>query len=300
MAPKNTNDNVVESASPAANSTATPSQHHDERIDWLTKSMNEFAKFNKQICGGFDEGPELSENGKTCVLSRMNEMGGFRFPFFDRTHQQQQIKINNDKEKFEIVFEVKGYEEDELKITTTGRFLKVEGKHEDNSNNSSKQFSRCYKLPDFCETENITKNYLEEGKLIVTMTKKPQDHKYTKSELVSGEEKVTLDNKINQQSCESQQQNSEAKSDTKDAATHNRCSEWTVYRPFWYHPIWILGQNNSSDESDIGNDSLRDVQSSTKFNNVVQDAQRTEDDNECRFTFDLKDYKVHKTHSCIE
>merc|ERR1712018_57774 len=115
-------------------------------------------------------------------------MGGFRFPFFDPASHQQQIKINNENDKFEIVLEVKGYEKDEIKITTTGGFLKVEGKHEDKSNNSSKQFSRCYKLPDFCEAENLTSKYSEEGKLTVTMNKKPQD-KDVESQTVPDEKK---------------------------------------------------------------------------------------------------------------
>jgi HSP20 family molecular chaperone IbpA len=243
--------------------------------------------------GGFGESPEHLENGKTCISSRMNEIGGFRFPLFDPAHQQQQIKINNETEKFEIIFDVKGYEKDELKIATTGGFLKVEGKHEDKSNNSSKQFSRCYKLPDSCEAESITSNYSEEGKLIMTMTKKPQDNKNMQSEPASGEEKVTPDNKVNQQSSESQPQNNEAKSEIKDGVTPNRCGEWTIYRPFWCRPIWILGQNHDSNEceSKFANSSLRDSQSSTKFSTMVHNAQRTEDDRECKFTFDLKDYK---------
>ena len=83
--------------------------------------------------------------------------------------------------------------------------------------------------------------------------------------------------------------------------TPNRCGEWTIYRPFWCRPIWILGQNNDSNEceSKFANSSLRDVQSSTKFSTMVHNAQRTEDDTECKFTFDLKDYKVYKTSICI-
>lgn len=293
MAPKNTNDNVVESASSAETNTATPSQHRDERIDWLTERMDEFDKFRKQMWGGFDEIPEPLESDKTCVLSPMSEMGGFRFPFFDPASHRQQIKINNEKEKFEITLEVKGYEKDELKISTTGGFLKIEGKHEDKSNSSSKQFSRCYKLPDCCEAENLTSKYSEDGTLTVTLNKKPHDNKDMESQSVPVEKKATPDNELNQQSAESHQQNNEAKSATKDAATPNRCGEWTVYRPFWCRPIWILGQNNNSNEceSKFANSSLRDVQSSTKFSTMVHNAQRTEDDTECKFTFDLKDYK---------
>lgn len=100
------------------------------------------------------------------------------------------------------------------------------------------------------------------------------------SQPVPVEKKSTPDNELNQQSTQSHQQNDEAKSATKDAATPNRCGEWAVYRPFWCRPIWILGNNNNSNEceSKFANSSMRDLQSSTKFSTMVHNAQRTEDD----------------------
>jgi len=91
-----------------------------------------------------------------------------------------QVKISNEKDRLEMVFDTTGFEKDELKISRQGRIVTIEGKtkSEKSSNEStektssyvSRQFSRSYTVPSSCNMDKM-KSILANNKLTITIPK---------------------------------------------------------------------------------------------------------------------------------
>jgi len=91
-----------------------------------------------------------------------------------------QVKISNEKDRLEMVFDTTGFDKDELKISRQGRIVTIEGKtkSEKSSNESteksssyvSRQFSRSYTVPSSCNMDKM-KSILSNNKLTISIPK---------------------------------------------------------------------------------------------------------------------------------
>ena len=91
-----------------------------------------------------------------------------------------QVKISNEKDRLEMVFDTTGFDKDELKISRQGRMVTIEGKtkSEKSSNESteksssyvSRQFSRSYTVPSSCNMDKM-KSILSNNKLTISIPK---------------------------------------------------------------------------------------------------------------------------------
>jgi len=91
-----------------------------------------------------------------------------------------QVKISNEKDRLEMVFDTTGFNKDELNISRQGRIVTIEGKtkSEKSSNESteksssyvSRQFSRSYTVPSSCNMDKM-KSILANNKLTISIPK---------------------------------------------------------------------------------------------------------------------------------
>jgi len=91
-----------------------------------------------------------------------------------------QVKISNEKDRLEMVFDTTGFDKDELSISRQGRIVTIEGKtkSEKSSNESteksssyvSRQFSRSYTVPSSCNMDKM-KSILANNKLTISIPK---------------------------------------------------------------------------------------------------------------------------------
>merc|ERR1712179_568370 len=81
-----------------------------------------------------------------------------------------------DSDKFEVTLDVSEYSPEELKVTTMGNTVSVEGKRQTGNKNvdgsqeasSSKSFSRKWTLPPECKAESVVSNLSSDGVLMIT------------------------------------------------------------------------------------------------------------------------------------
>lgn len=88
----------------------------------------------------------------------------------------QLIKLRDDENCFQLSVDAHSYKPDQIKVTVEGADkLKIEGKHEEKSEDGSKyvskQFVRIYTLPRGCTAESVTSNLSADGVLMVTAPK---------------------------------------------------------------------------------------------------------------------------------
>lgn len=95
------------------------------------------------------------------------------------TSNADQVKISNENDRLEMVFDTSGFEKEDLKISRIGQVLTVEGRHKekssDGSNYVSKQFSRSYTLPSHFNMEKM-KSSLSNNKLGISVPKNTPEH----------------------------------------------------------------------------------------------------------------------------
>jgi len=105
-----------------------------------------------------------------------------------------QVKISNEKDRLEMVFDTTGFDKDELKISRQGRMITIEGKtkseksSDESSDSSSKkssnyvsrQFSRSYTVPSSCNMDKM-KSVLSANKKLTISIPKDQDEIENKS-----------------------------------------------------------------------------------------------------------------------
>lgn len=85
------------------------------------------------------------------------------------------IKEDEDDSKLEIHLDTVGYKPSELKVEVAQGVVRIEGKHEERSQDGivmvSKQFSRQYSLPHTAKAEDVVSSLSKDGVLVVTMPK---------------------------------------------------------------------------------------------------------------------------------
>merc|ERR1719436_776778 len=84
------------------------------------------------------------------------------------------VEINeNDEKELNLTLDLKDYKPDELKVTVLDNVLKIEAKHEENTdrNHISRQFVRSYVLPNEYKAKEVQSSLSKSGKLTVIMPK---------------------------------------------------------------------------------------------------------------------------------
>jgi len=90
------------------------------------------------------------------------------------------VEINeNDEKELTLKFDLKDYKPNELKVTVLDNVLKIEAKHEENTegNHVSKQFVRSYVLPAEYKAKLVQSSLSKSGKLTVVVPKQNQREK---------------------------------------------------------------------------------------------------------------------------
>merc|ERR1712038_808676 len=96
-----------------------------------------------------------------------------------------QVKISNEKDRLEMVFDTTGFDKDELKISRQGRMITIEGKTKSekssdesidsstkkSSNYVSRQFSRSYTVPSSCNMDKMKSVLSANKKLTISIPK---------------------------------------------------------------------------------------------------------------------------------
>jgi len=85
------------------------------------------------------------------------------------------LSYKEDEGKMEVSLDTSGYKPEELRVQVSDGSLKVEGKHEEKSEEGhtmvSRQFTKCYSLPQGAKKEDIVSNLSEDGVMIITVPK---------------------------------------------------------------------------------------------------------------------------------
>merc|ERR1711963_1227782 len=90
------------------------------------------------------------------------------------------VEVNeNDEKELTLKFDLKDYKPNELKVTVLDNVLKIEAKHEENTegNHISKQFLRSYVLPAEYKAKDVQSSLSKSGKLTVVVPRKNQIEK---------------------------------------------------------------------------------------------------------------------------
>ena len=143
-------------------------------------SMREdFDRLNKNVFGDFTcDFPTVDSNLSFSPL-RFGLNWGLGSTTLQNTSNADQVKITNEKDQLQMVFDTTGFEKEDLTINRKGQVITVEGRHaeksSDGSNYVSKQFSRSYTLPSDCNMEKM-KSCLSNNKLSVSVPKNAPEH----------------------------------------------------------------------------------------------------------------------------
>ncbi|XP_018324281.1 alpha-crystallin B chain-like [Agrilus planipennis] len=93
-------------------------------------------------------------------------------------HTDAASTIKEDKDKFEVNVDVQHFLPDEIKVTSSGNTLTVEGKHEekpDEHGSISRHFVRKYVLPEDHDLNHLQSHISSDGVLTITAPKIPAD-----------------------------------------------------------------------------------------------------------------------------
>ena len=174
MAPKNTIDEVLTSIGQNDVDAKQGTKDSKQQTDLLASTLTKFEELSKQMWeqfeNHFDEEYELVHEPTPRNIPATTSSSE------TKPIQSHPIKVQNGENTFEITFSTEGYEKEEIKVSTAGQILKVEGKHEEAAGDDgpkylSKQISRCYKVPKNCLMEKMTSRYLDNGRLVVSIPK---------------------------------------------------------------------------------------------------------------------------------
>ena len=144
----------------------------DEQLKRLVSSEETFAKNEESTAKGDVEESWIFPWRPMQLPSLFNEEKSKDLILTD----DQTIKVKDDEKTFEVSLDTHNFRPDEIKIDVVDRVLKVEGKHEEKSEDGlkyvSRQFIRKYTLPEECPTEEVVSNLSADGVLLITAPKK--------------------------------------------------------------------------------------------------------------------------------
>jgi len=114
----------------------------------------------------------------TSIQSKFEDRIKDMFPCTSNFSRDVEINENDEKE-LTLKFDLKDYKPNELKVTVLDNVLKIEAKHEENTegNHVSKQFVRSYVLPAEYKAKLVQSSLSKSGKLTVVVPKQNQREK---------------------------------------------------------------------------------------------------------------------------
>uniref|UniRef100_A0A914WZ16 SHSP domain-containing protein n=1 Tax=Plectus sambesii TaxID=2011161 RepID=A0A914WZ16_9BILA len=104
----------------------------------------------------------------------------YEHPYWTTNHQNQSAlagavdSVQDEKDKFAVSIDVQHFAPNEVKVTTSGRQLVIEGKHEEKSDEHGqiqRHFIRKYALPKEVNVKNVVSHLSKEGVLTVSAPK---------------------------------------------------------------------------------------------------------------------------------
>ena len=195
---------------------------------------------------------------------------------FAWTSPVSSVQLKNEKDAFNVIVDSKDFTPEELKVSTIGNVLKIEGKHVEEENPGqgsskyvSRQFSRSYTLPSDCKVTEMTSNF-DEGKLTVQVPKSQSQERYvpiqvSKPKIDSPEPTPTPNSNVKH-----------VKINVHETPIRSR-----LFQDNWLKPVQLFGE-------DFFSDSFWNEPEMTQSENRVE---VTEDDEKFEFTFAIDDYK---------
>jgi HSP20 family molecular chaperone IbpA len=184
MGPNNNSPTVVQ---PTNNHCCCNGQYCKSSNDMDNQSRfvsmrEDFDRLNKNIFGDFtSDFPTIGcfDSNITFSPLRFGLNWDLGSTTLQNTSNADHVKISNEIDRLEMVFDTTGFEKEDLKINRKGQILTVEGRHaeksSDESNYVSKQFSRSYTLPSDCNMDKM-KSCLSNNKLNVSIPKNTPEH----------------------------------------------------------------------------------------------------------------------------
>jgi len=137
--------------------------------DWGT-SWEDFNKLHQRLLTDFNRDFFTSSFDNCNSISNANTASSF-------SSADNSVHMKNEKDKFTLTVDSSDFKPEELKVSTIGDVLKIEGKHIEEENGSgncskyvSRQFSRSYTLPSDCKVQEMTSSF-GNGKLTVNVPK---------------------------------------------------------------------------------------------------------------------------------
>ncbi|XP_015178479.1 PREDICTED: protein lethal(2)essential for life-like [Polistes dominula] len=83
--------------------------------------------------------------------------------------------VKADKDKFQVVLDVKQFKPDEINVKVTDKYVVVEAKHEEQKDEHgwiSRQFTRKYMIPEQCDIDQVSSSLSSDGVLSITAPRK--------------------------------------------------------------------------------------------------------------------------------
>ncbi len=160
---------------------------HDRMLE---ETKNFWSKFDKQLkrLESIEEtsSKDASKEEKSTAKENIDNSWIFplRLPSFFNAEEtkdlilkdDQTIKVRDDEKTFEVSLDTHNFGPDAIKVDVVNKVLKVEGKHEEKSEDGSKyisrQFIRKYTLPEECPSDKVVSNLSADGVLLITAPKK--------------------------------------------------------------------------------------------------------------------------------
>jgi len=117
--------------------------------------------------------------------------GGFKSSLIG--NDSNLISLVDGESKLEISLNTSGYKPEELKVQVTDGAVKIEGKHEEKTQEGtvmvSRQFSKTYSLPQGAKKEEIVSNLSQDGVMVITIPKEK------KIKEIKEDQKIEVDHK---------------------------------------------------------------------------------------------------------
>nr|ASQ43188.1 HSP20.3 [Choristoneura fumiferana] len=88
--------------------------------------------------------------------------------------------IQSDKDKFQVSLDVQHFKPEEIKVTSSGHTITIEGKHEEKPDEHgfiSRHFVRRYVLPDDHDVDQVQSSLSSDGVLTITAPRKSEGGK---------------------------------------------------------------------------------------------------------------------------
>ena len=261
-------------------------------------SWSDFERLHEKIWEEFEKG--------------FGESNMSLFPRTLGSSRSSDVTVSNEKDRFMVTFCSKDFLPDELKVSTFGNVLKVEGKHIDEEDIpgktkkfASKQFSRSYTLPSDCQVGKMTSNF-SNGKLNIEVPKyqcatiedgTTRDIPIQVVERAKGNIRTVPINR----NSESKKQNIAKESQTNDIEDFwSLGRRGSLFKNDWIRPVQLLNhddvfENFFGESSPDFSKRWQQMSENPKGElAVTNEVQTQESEDRFEFFFDIKDYQPEK------